>query len=328
MAIIPRIISTIGQWGFTQTATFLRAVYNEGKYSDGDGKVHKHFNLSRGLARCLASGFYDRTAASKVTARTVLASHYIDSGEYELWKDIVEWPATKIITKLIEEGPLNGKPLKVLDIGCHRGGLLDDLTKSGNLSRYTGIDLSSDAVQKARERHPEHNFLVLDALIEENYRSRSIPKDNNTIVCTGFCDYLSPREIKLLLSLLSNKLSSSNDSRIYLSYATTKPNYPAYNPDDEKNLEWLNRFNNDVCRPHTEDSINYFGTNHVNGSPQFHRYSPSEFIKLIERCGFEIDPNNSMSNYPIFASVDTSELRKFGRFGRVHAYDHIALKRK
>lgn len=327
MAIIPRIISKIGQFGFIQTATFLRAVYNEGKYSDGDGKVHKHFNLSRGLARCLAPGDYAREAASKVTARTVLASHYLDSGEYELWKNIVEWPGTKIITKLIKEGPLNGKPLNILDVGCHHGGLLDDLTKSGNISRYTGIDLSSDAVQKARERHPEHNFLVLDALIEENYRSRSIPKDNNTIVCTGFCDYLSPREIKLLLSLLNNKLSSSTDSRIYLSYATTKPNYAIYNPADEGNLEWLNEFN-EVCRPYTEDSINYLGTNPVNGSPQFHRYSPGEFIKLIEHCGFEIDPNNSMSNYPRFASNDTRELRKLGRAGRVHAYDHIALRRE
>ncbi len=323
MAIIPRIISKIGQLGFIQTATFLRAIYNEGKYSDG--KTHRHFNLSRGLARCL---FYDKAAASKVTARTALSSHYLDSGKYESWKDIVEWPGTKIITKLIEEGPLNGEPLKVLDVGCHRGGLLDDLTKPGKISRYTGIDLSSDAVQKAREKHPEYNFLILDALIEENYRNSSIKNDNNVIVCTGFCDYLSPREIKLLLSLLTNKLSSSTDSRIYLSYATTKPNYAIYNPADKENLEWLNRFNNEACRPNIEDSINYLGTNYVNGSPQFYRYSPDEFIKLIESCGFEIDPNNSMSNYPRFASGDTRELRKLGRAGRVHAYDHIAQRRK
>lgn len=53
----------------------------------------------------------------------------------------------------------------VLDIGCQRG-QLRELAGDG-IGRYVGVDLSADAIDEARRRHPDAEFHVIDVDAEE-----------------------------------------------------------------------------------------------------------------------------------------------------------------
>jgi SAM-dependent methyltransferase len=51
----------------------------------------------------------------------------------------------------------------VLDLGCGAGQLLDHVRASGLRPSWTGVDLRPEAVEAAREAHPEAAFLVASA---------------------------------------------------------------------------------------------------------------------------------------------------------------------
>jgi SAM-dependent methyltransferase len=59
----------------------------------------------------------------------------------------------QLVAGLVDPG------LSVLEIGCGQGNLLDGLKPS----RGVGVDISPKMVAAARERHPEHEFIVGDA---------------------------------------------------------------------------------------------------------------------------------------------------------------------
>ena len=84
----------------------------------------------------------------------------------------VDWPngidlATRfgaLLDVLAEAGPT---PV-LLDLGCGPGFLLDYLAATGGVDRvrYRGIDLSSEMVEVARKRWPEHDFSCRDVIAE------------------------------------------------------------------------------------------------------------------------------------------------------------------
>ena len=191
--------------------------------------------------------------------------------------------------------------LRVLDIGCNIGDLLDEISSrtqlQARLKRYVGLDAATDAIKIAKSNHPQYTFVLADALQESTYNSSVIPNDNNIIVCSGLCDYLSPKNIKLLLSLLEKKLSTKPSSRIYINYPTTRPTYGLFSEND---LCFIDQFYAEYDQYYggsvfVEDEIRgiVYGKN-----PHFFKYKPDEFNKMIENANFEIERANSISNLP------------------------------
>src|SRR5439155_22401458 len=55
-------------------------------------------------------------------------------------------------------------PVKLLDLGCGPGFLLDYLAENDLLARvdYTGVDVIETTMQQARQRWPQHSFEIRD----------------------------------------------------------------------------------------------------------------------------------------------------------------------
>jgi SAM-dependent methyltransferase len=60
-------------------------------------------------------------------------------------------------------------PLTVLDLGCGLGHLLDFMQSRPEYRqlRYVGLDISPRYLAAARERHPGHEFLLMDVLSDD-----------------------------------------------------------------------------------------------------------------------------------------------------------------
>jgi SAM-dependent methyltransferase len=64
------------------------------------------------------------------------------------------------VMKLRPEGE---KPVKLLDVGCATGVVLDEIKASGQTGiSYRGVDLSPLMIKTAREKHPEADFVLGD----------------------------------------------------------------------------------------------------------------------------------------------------------------------
>lgn len=66
---------------------------------------------------------------------------------------------------LAEVLPLNGR--RVLDVGCGYAGFYDYLVDRYGPVQYEGVDISPQAINKARRRHPSLSLRVLDILEED-----------------------------------------------------------------------------------------------------------------------------------------------------------------
>lgn len=64
---------------------------------------------------------------------------------------------------------LDKNPIKILDLGCGYGALLDYLISSNQLAKYEyhGIDASSKMIDSAISKHPSSNFEVRDILVDQ-----------------------------------------------------------------------------------------------------------------------------------------------------------------
>ena len=84
----------------------------------------------------------------------------------------MDWPnAEDLRTRfrvMLSGVPLTEGPVRLLDVGCGAGLLLDHLaTEPPSWSwTYTGLDISPAMVEQARRRHPDARFMVRDVIAE------------------------------------------------------------------------------------------------------------------------------------------------------------------
>lgn len=71
--------------------------------------------------------------------------------------------------------------ISVLDIGCAVGGLASVLSEHLSRFEYTGVDISRSMVERARQKHPQHEFHV----IEEADLSVLGDRHFDLVVCLG-----------------------------------------------------------------------------------------------------------------------------------------------
>jgi SAM-dependent methyltransferase len=71
----------------------------------------------------------------------------------------------KVYLDVMRFGPTAEPPIRILDIGCATGCVLDEI-KQSNLGGilYRGVDLSLPMIEKARAKHPEADFVLGDPL--------------------------------------------------------------------------------------------------------------------------------------------------------------------
>lgn len=71
--------------------------------------------------------------------------------------------------------------ISVLDVGCALGGLSSVMTEHLTRFEYTGVDISQSMVERAKQKHPNHSFYV----IEEADLSILSNKRFDLVVCLG-----------------------------------------------------------------------------------------------------------------------------------------------
>ena len=233
---IVNIAQAMDYIGLKKTAEFIRTCRRIGsEYPRArKGEIGISDTL-RGLTYIIT----DPISRTRVIDAVQMVAKFKNGDEYEQWLKRSRWSAPEIITTLVADSPLKDEKLKIIDIGCHYGNQLQALVQHNdlkrNIERFVGIDLSGQALAVAKERFSdthgiEYAFIEGNALDQETYEN--IPGDNNLIVCSGVCDYLSPREIKKLLLYSVNRLSSNG--RMYFSYLTVDPIYNSAIRDDDK----------------------------------------------------------------------------------------------
>jgi SAM-dependent methyltransferase len=146
------------------------------------------------------------------------------------------WTVPYTVMKCATQAGLPGKPLNILDVGCHEAGFLDALTLArekkpdlfpAEVAAYTGLDFSASAIKQAKQKHPQHTFIHGDAVDLQTYES--IPdRSQDLIICSGLCDYLLPPQINILLENLERKLAPGG--KIVLTYRTTLAKYGVPEP--------------------------------------------------------------------------------------------------
>ena len=300
ISALQRVLRTVG---FNQAARFLNDVRRIGITNSPTIRrdPYEIFDTSRGLFLLATKG----AMRQKIGKPLTLVDVYYDSNAFAVYIQSGYWHCHQIIAKLIANDKVyTEKNLKILDIGCHQGNLTEEIQKHFPLFKgiesYCGIDLSQDAIRIARSLHPQHTFIEGNALSEETYQM--VPQDNNVVVCSGVCDFLSPRDIKNLLMAINRKLSREDDAQVFINYQTSVAHYGVSQPVKAR-MANRDKF--------TEDGIACYKDN-TKDCPPMYTYDSQEFNKLVESCGFEIVKENSQS--------DTSTLTA--------VYDIVCLRKK
>lgn len=83
-----------------------------------------------------------------------------------------------------------GEDRRVLDVGCGTGGLLD-LGRKFQLSGYTGIDISTTAIENARQRFRDTNIRFPVTFEAANFESYVSPKRYDAIIFNESLSYAS-----------------------------------------------------------------------------------------------------------------------------------------
>ena len=125
---------------------------------------------------------------------TMSAAAY-DHGWETKWDDMKKYgPFSRHIRRLIKDiiRPLTFE--SVLDVGCGQGSLLADLRSDFPQIKPNGTDISTSAVELARQKVPDGRFLVLDATKEH------LSEKFDVVLCSDVLEHI-PDDMAVLNNL-------------------------------------------------------------------------------------------------------------------------------
>ncbi|MDW7669572.1 MAG: class I SAM-dependent methyltransferase, partial [Bacillota bacterium] len=120
-------------------------------------------------------------------------------------------PTRNCISKIIEQDCKEDENLKVLDLGCGPGQLINILEKKYNKFKITGIDFSEEMLRISKLRNPKTKHIQLNAENLDKLKDKY-----NIIICTHSLPYYKNLD-KITLELF--RLLSDN-GKIYISFAS------------------------------------------------------------------------------------------------------------
>ena len=114
----------------------------------------------------------------------------------------------------------------ILDFGCGTGALYEFLKKSCSFTgKYTGIDLSSNAIEIAKSSHPEGSFHQLDVLVDELPQTYDYVLVSGTFnnevnnhlgwVCANLESLFRKANVALVFNMLSNYVDYKDEGLYY-----------------------------------------------------------------------------------------------------------------
>ncbi len=98
----------------------------------------------------------------------------------------------------------------ILDLGCGPGNNIKTILQRDNTCSFTGIDLSSEFLNIAKQRFPQFEFL------QQNICNLKIHSEYKVVIASFCIVHLTDDETRRFFSTLSDIIS--NDGHLYLSY--------------------------------------------------------------------------------------------------------------
>lgn len=129
-----------------------------------------------------------------------------------------------MLIRVLEVGMPEGRPPRILDVGCGYGSLLDRLEERGIPTVFTGIDLCSGMLEAARLRHPEAEWVEGD-IFEYNP-----PEPFDFVVCNGLTNLRQEHSLFIIREMarsMLRKMFSLCRSGCGFNFLTTHANYHA-----------------------------------------------------------------------------------------------------
>ena len=146
-------------------------------------------------------------------------------------------PTRNYILSVISESKKN-ENIKILDLGCGPGELIEELENEFNNIDITGVDFSEKMLEVSKSRNPDAKHIQMD--VADLYK---LNDKFNVIICTHSLPYY--KEPEKVMSELKRLLK--DDGRIYIGFASGDNFYdklvlsfvklttgPANYPSDEK----------------------------------------------------------------------------------------------
>jgi SAM-dependent methyltransferase len=96
-------------------------------------------------------------------------------------------------------------PFSILDVGCGLGDLFAYLNRTGRDADYLGVDIVPAMVERARERHPDGRFEVLDLLTQTPE-----PSTFDIVVASGSLTVRLPKHALFVDKMLRRMLALSS----------------------------------------------------------------------------------------------------------------------
>ncbi len=150
-------------------------------------QLEKHFNLETKLAReILDSPREKRTEVTKACYNR-LYSEISDHNYFQISKtdERLRSQAARLYAHLV------GTDKDVLDLGCGVGDRAAVISEAGN--RCTGVEISAEILETARQKHPEVHFEVDDAIYLRNFE----PDSFDVVLSSQMLEHLHPDDVPL-----------------------------------------------------------------------------------------------------------------------------------
>ncbi len=125
---------------------------------------------------------------------------YLNEDRYENTKEMF-----KFIAALIEKNGCS-KAIDVLDVGCATGEFIYYLRKKFSTSKFTGIDVSKELIQQARNKMPTETWECQDILTSANEINDETKKQYDVVLCVGVLQIFD--DITLPLHQLIDRVKS------------------------------------------------------------------------------------------------------------------------